>query len=195
MFFPLARPKRDNYTADIVFLVDSSSNVAPETYKKEKELVAKLSDTLNLVPNRSRVAILLYGEYPTRAIAFDVYSTPARLQEGLEALVYIQLGKRRIDRALTAAARRLAGQDRPVHKDVVLITVGKQSRDASSLAVAVQPLVALGARVFVVAVGSGPDLSALSKAVERRADIMPLPRFDDLNAQALTISDYIRNRG
>lgn len=161
--------------------MDSSSEVDPTSYSKEKEFVADLAETLNLRPNKSRVAVVPYSSYPREAIRFDVFSTPESLRSGLDGLVYFG-GKRRIDLALESAARLLTGEKRPVPKIVVLLTAGKQSqeRDTKTLDTAVRPLRTLGARTVVIALGAKPDISELSSVADRHDDVIPIPTFDEL---------------
>lgn len=178
-------------TADIVFLIDSSSGVSLENYKKEKDFVASLAKLLNFGSGKTRVAVILYSDYARQAIRFDVVNNPELLQSVLDGLSLLR-GGRRIDRALSSAAQ-VFGDSRPnVRHIVVLLTAGKHtSESVSPIENAVKSLKTAGVERFVIAIGPDSSRQELKPVVERDQDVIYLPTFDSLGPQIRPIAEHI----
>lgn len=178
-------------TADIVFLIDSSSAVSREDYKKEKEFVVSLAKKLNFGSGKTRVAVILYSDYARQAIRFDVVNNAQLLQSVLDGLPLLR-GGRRIDRALSSAAQ-VFGDDRPnVRHILVLLTAGRHTSDSvSTIENAVKPLMTIGVERFVVAIGPESSGQELKPVVEREEDVMLVPTFGSLSTRMLPIAAHI----
>lgn len=183
-------PPRD-FTADIIFLIDSSFGVSADNFNKEKEFIKYLSAALNLGPKGSRVGIVTYASY-SRLIRLGILQTPESLGSSLDGLTRIS-GLRRMDRALEKASVAFDKNRPEVKKIVVLLTAGRQSRGGKPLAQAVRPLKTIGAETFVVAIGSQINEPELTPIVKRKQDIILVPRFDQLTSQVNSVADYIIN--
>lgn len=180
-----------NFTADIIFLIDSSFEVSTDNFNKEKEFIKYLSAALNLAPKGSRVGIVTYASY-SRLIRLGILQTPESLGNILDGLTRIS-GLRRMDRALEMAAVAF-DNNRPAEKKiVVLLAAGRQSRGGKPLAQAVRPLRTIGAETFVVAIGSQINEPELTPVVKRKEDIILVPRFDQLTSRVNSVADYIVN--
>ena len=179
------------FTADIIFLIDSSFGVSKDNFNKEKEFTKDLSAALNLAPKGSRVGIVTYASY-SRLIRLGILQTPESLGNSLDGLTRIS-GMRRMDRALERASVAFDNNRPEVKKIVVLLTAGRQSRGGKPLAQAVQPLRTIGAGTFVVAIGSQINEPELAPIVKRKQDIILVPRFNQLTSKVKSVAEYIIN--
>ena len=180
-----------DFSADIIFLIDSSLGVSADNFNKEKEFIKYLSAALNLAPKGSRVGIVTYASY-SRLIRLGILQTPESLGNSLDGLTRIA-GLRRMDRALEKASVSFDNNRPGVKKIVVLLTAGQQSRGGKPLAQAVRPLRTIGAETFVVAIGSQISEPELTPIVRRKQDIFLVPRFDQLTSRVNSLADYIIN--
>ena len=178
-------------TADIVFLIDSSSSVNPADHKKEKNFVAALAKSLNFGSGKMRVAVILYSDYARQAIRFDVVKNPESLQSVLDGLQQLR-GGRRVDRALTSAIQMFRGSRPEVRHILVLIASGEHTSESiNPFKTAVQQLKTLSVERFVVAIGPESSGEDLRSVVERDADVIYVPTFDTLSSQILRIAEHI----
>lgn len=178
------------FFGDVVFVVDSSYEVNAEDYSKEKDFVKSLAFTLNLGPGKSRASVIIYGSEASRAIKFDDHSSLASFNQAVGNLQYLG-SARRMDLGLreAAAAMKAARPGNP--KVVVLLTAGRQSLSEGSLDASVKPLKSLGAKIFVVAVGSEAYTQELLRVVSKTDDVRRVPNFDGLALQTRPIAKYI----
>ena len=190
-FFAETQPEPSDFTADIIFLIDSSFWVTKDNFNKEKEFVKYLSAALNLGPQGSRVGIVTYAFF-SRLIRLGILQTPESLGNILDGLTRIS-GRRRMDRALEEASRAFDNNRPLVKKIVVLLTAGRQSFGGKPLAQAVRPLRTIGAETFVVAIGSQISEPELTPIVKRKQDIILVPKFDQLTSKVNPVADYIIN--
>lgn len=180
-------------TADIVFLVDSSSGVTPENYEKQKDFVASLAKQLNFGSGKTRVAVILYNDYARQAIRFGVINSPEVLRSFLDGLSLLR-GGRRMDRALIGAAQALGGSRENVRKIVILLTAGQQTQ-ASSFDDAVKRLKAADAERFVIAIEPQASRGELRPVVEKNEDILSVNTFDGLKQEMVKIAEHISKGG
>lgn len=180
------------FKADIVFLLDSSLGVTKDNFNKEKQFISRLSQALNLSPQNSRVAIVLYALYPRLAIQLGILQTPEALAIVLEGLTR-SVGLRRMDRALQRASIAFDKKRPDVRKIVILLTAGPQTGGGQRLIEAVKPLRTIGAETYVVAIGSQVNVPELRSAVNRNDDMMMVRTFDRLLSNVRVIAEYIIN--
>lgn len=178
------------FTADIVFIVDSSLEVNRENYNKEKGFVKTLAKTLNLAPGKSRGSVIIYSNVASLAIKFSSNSTT--FEKAVDDLPYLG-SLRRMDLGLQEGAEVMKDARPGVPKVVVLLTAGRQSVSRNLLPQSVKPLKDLGATVFVVAIGSRPDDQELRPVVEEPDDVLRVSTFDDLVPQTRPIARHIVN--
>lgn len=175
--------------ADIVFLVDSSTDISPANYKKEKDFVASLARRLGFGSGNSRVAVVLYNIFHMQALRFDVVGNPTSLQLIFDGFV-LQSGGRRLDRALVGAALMLKQSRRNVRKVVILLTAGEQT-ESLPLDDIVNQLKAANGERFVIAVGPQVNRKELTPMVDSIEDIFSVNSFDDLMPRIVEIADHI----
>ena len=180
------------FKADIVFLLDSSLGVTKDNFKKEKQFISRLSQALNLSPQNSRVAIVLYAYYPRLAIQLGLLQTPETLATVLEGLTR-SVGLRRMDRALQRASIAFDKKRPDVRKIVIMLTAGPQTGSGQPLIEAVKPLRTIGAETYVVAIGSQVNVPELRSVVNRNDDVFTVRSFDRLLSNVRVIAEYIIN--
>lgn len=180
------------FLADIVFIVDSSNEVSRENYTKEKDFVKSLAKTLNLNPGKSGAAVIIYSSLASIEVKFDGHANSTLFDEAVDKLPYLGL-LRRMDLGLQKAADAMKDARAGVQKVAVLLTAGRQSPPRELLDESVKPLRKLGAKVFVVAVGSKPDGQELLRIVDQPGDVRRVPNFEGLSSQTKPISKYIVN--
>ena len=186
--------KPRGFAADILFLVDSSSDVTRSGHALEKEFVKSLADSLNLAPGKSRAAVILYSSYSREAIRFGVYPTTETFNSAVQDLPLLS-GLRQIDQALDSAASTFQNFKSSSTKVLVLLTAGRHNPRAGSipLDVAVQPLRDVGVETYVIAIGQQPDKSHLQEIVENPEDVISVPSFYDLGPQSKAVARHIAN--
>ena len=183
-------PLKDEY---IVFLLDSSSAVQQEQFKKEKEFIKTLAEYLHVgTADKTKAAVINYGSLPVTGVKFDDYSTLQGFKSGIDKMSPIQ-GNRRIDRALDKAADILRRTDPSSSKLLVLLTTGRQAQesDITPLDVSIQPLKDMGAFMYVVAIGSQPSTRELRPLVVKLEDIFRVP-FTGMELEVSRVVDHIR---
>lgn len=177
-------------TADVVFVVDSSNEVTPQDYAKEKEFVKSVARALNLAPQKSRAAVVIYSDYATTPINFADYQTTDRFNDAVDNVIHIRR-TRRMDRALLEIVQVLK-QARPfAPKIVVFLTSGRHDSGAPSLNAAVRALNETGAMTYLLAIGQRPDLRELRVIAQNPDNIIPVRVFNDLQPQSKSISKLI----
>lgn len=178
-----------DYIADVVFLIDSSFDVTNAQYTIEKDFVKSISDSLNVAPQKSRSSVITYGDRASLVAKYDSYRTTQELKRLIDGARAVG-GARRIDRALDAASSVVSESRKDVPKIVVLLTAGRHTRVGGSkqLGAAAKPLRDKGARIFVVAIGRGPDKSELRPMVQEEKDILTFPTYEVLKPQASNVA-------
>lgn len=180
------------FAADIVFIVDSSSEVSRENYNKEKGFIKSLAKTLNLVPGKTRGSVVIYSGVASLEIRFNAYSNSTAFDEAVDDLPYLG-SLRRMDLGLREGADAMKDARPDVPKVVVLLTAGRQSLSSNLLPQSVKPLQDLGANIYVVAIGSQPDDQELRPVVKEPGDVLKVSTFDDLTPQTRPIAKHIVN--
>ena len=175
---------------DIVFVMDSSNEVTPQHYTKEKQFVKSVARALNLAPEKSRVAVVIYSDYATTPVNFADYQTTARFNDAVDNIIHIRR-TRRMDRALSETVQVLKQARPSVPKIVVFLTSGRQDTGAPSLNAAARALNETGAMTYLVAIGQRPDLRELRIIVQKSERIIPVRVFGDLEPQSRSITRLI----
>ncbi|XP_068690493.1 collagen alpha-3(VI) chain-like [Montipora foliosa] len=174
----LTKGPRPPFIADIVFLVDSSGGIGSNNYKKQKEFVKTIAKALNLGEQYSRACLVVYSDGPRLVTNFNSHKTLREFGSALDRAPYLNR-IRRIDKALEFGADLLRRARRDIPKVAILITSG--ARDSSnSLDVASNPLKAVGAKSFIVAIGNAPDIRELRLVVANNDDIFRVSSFRSL---------------
>lgn len=175
-----------------MFVVDSSNEVSSQDYTNEKQFVKSVARALNLAPEKSRVAVIVYSDYANTPVKFTDYQTTDRFNDAVNNLIHLRR-TRRMDRALFETVEVLK-QARPlVPKIVFFLTSGRQDAGAPSLDVAARAVTETGAMTYLVAIGQRPNLRELRVIVEKPDNIISVTAFGDLEQQSRDISNDIAN--
>lgn len=134
--------------------------------------------------------MITFADSPKTNIIFDSYKDLPDFQKQVGNSPYIG-GARRIDRAVRSAAELMKRARPDTSKIVVLLTNGRQPQGAEEMREATRPLRELGAKTFVVAVGSQPNFLDLSGAVDKPDDLMKFVDFDAVLPKGPDISRHI----
>ena len=194
LFAVLPKPVQPiEFEADIVFILDSSSEVSRENYNKEKAFVKSLAKTLNLSPGKTRASVVVYSAEASLEIRFNAYYNSTIFDKAVDDLPYLD-SVRRMDSGLLEGAVAMEDARTNVRRVVVLLTAGRQSQSSNLLSQAVKPLEELGANIYVVAIGSQPNDQELRLVVKEPGDVLKVSRFDDLTPQMRPIARHIVNK-
>lgn len=187
-------PTRDKpeMIADVVFVMDSSSNVPFSDFKTEKDFVKDLARYLNVSPGNSRAAVVTYGSRATEVIGFDIRRSVSDFEKAVDNSPYIN-GRRRIDRSLDKIVEIMTNARPTTTKLVVLLTADKQLSEFGSTtpARAARPLWEKGVNIFIIAIGRR-NILELRELLP--VNIFRLAIYNDLKPQTATIGQMIVER-
>lgn len=185
----------ETFLGDIVFLVDTSSQMGTSNFQSQKQFVKLVAKSLNVGPERSRAAIITYGNTSTQLDDSDLFSSLPEFYRAVDGSRFIG-GPRRMNYAVDGAEKLLRTANRNVYKLVVLLTAGKQfyQQDIILLEQSFKKLRETGTKTFVVAIGSDYDNTELLPGVETAEDIFSVVSFDGLARQAWETSKEIAER-
>ena len=97
-----------------------------------------------------------------------------------------------MDKALTLAVRMFKDHVKPGPRAVVLLTSGPQDMNAwSAMEDPIRKLEKLGARIFVVSIGSNVPYSQIRRLVNSSNDIFQIPSFLGLQSEIHAIGRHI----
>ncbi|KAK2561274.1 Collagen alpha-6(VI) chain [Acropora cervicornis] len=175
--------------ADIVFIVDCSSDVPYREYSTQKAFVRSLTQYLNIQPDRSRAALIVYGSRALTAVRLERSGT---FGSELTKAPFLA-GRRRFDSALSAARTVFENARENVPKIMMLFMAGKQAqvRGATSLKDAIEPLRQEGVTTFIFRIGLEPDLKELVPVVDSPENIFTFARFADMDARVPYVARQI----
>lgn len=183
----------EDFSAEVVFLVDASTTVSPSNFELEKKFVKTASKSLQVSPDKTRAAVITYSDSTENVVELGKYQTLADFEFKVDSARLLR-GVRRMDKALESAANTLKKSRPGVPRLVVLLTAGRQIPGSNTLDSAVQPLRNLGAQTFVVAIGNQPDTRELGKAVERPGDLFRVAGYEELPGDANRIVIILSRR-
>lgn len=185
-------PTSPDFIADVVFMLDSSSNVPLAEYKKEKDFVKSLARDLNVSPGNSNAALVAYGRMAVEVIGFDSKRLLSDFETAVDNAPYIN-GNRRIDRALNKTVQIMTKARLTATKIAVLITAGRQTSEFGSQTPgdAALPLLEKGVYDYVVAIGREPHYSELLPVVQEQSHIFRMAYYDDLRPRETFVAQMI----
>ena len=129
--------------------------------------------------NRTRFAVIRYSSFASSVIRFDSYRNVLDLVKGIGQIQYYG-GKRRMAAAVTEAYRMLESSRSDVTTYIIVLTAGREDKlyESKALEKAAQPLLDSQTPVFVIGIGSEPDITELRLITERDSDIFMVPSSD-----------------
>jgi hypothetical protein len=181
-----------DFSADVVFLVDGSFSVSQNHFNQEKSFVKSMAKTLNLSPAQTRAALVIYSTLPRTIAQLRGYTTQEF--DGVVDRASLLGGTRRVDLAIDEAAKIFKTAGRKAKKIVVLLTAGRQTPGVKDLRTAMQPLRDIGADIYVMAIGSLPNIEELLPMVYKPKDIFRIPSYEVLSEHFKPVSAEIAKR-
>ena len=164
--------------ADVVYLMDSSSDVGVANYRRQKNFVKAVAKALNHGEQATRACLVIYSERPRLITRYDSHKTMKQFGSAVDRAPYVNR-TRRVDKALEYAAKLLRLARKGVPRVMVLITAGTRT-SANPLDVASKALKDADAKAFIVAIGNEPNIGELRLVVEKNNDIFAVPSFASL---------------
>ena len=185
-------PDKPKMIADVVFVMDSSSNVPFSDFKTEKDFVKDLAKSLNVSPGNSSAAVVTYGSRAAEVIGFDIRRSVSDFEKAVDNSPYIN-GRRRIDRSLDKIVEIMTNARPTATKLVVLLTADKQLSEFGSTtpARAARPLWEKGVNIFIIAIGRR-NILELRELLP--VNIFRVAIYDDLKLQTATIGQMIEEK-
>ena len=154
-------------TADMLFLVDSSSAVSKSYYQEELDFLKKVVELFRISPRYVRAGIIPYGNRAELSIPLGRHETNEAINRSIDSLPYIG-GTKRIDQALILANQTFSSA-RPLVPKILLILThgGRLTEPGTDLRTLVQALRDQGTTMFVIAIGESIDYLSLGQIVPR----------------------------
>lgn len=183
-------PDKTKMIADVVFVMDSSSNVPFYDFKTEKDFVKDLARYVS--PGNSRAAVVTYGSRAAEVIDFDIRRSVSDFETAVDNSPYIN-GRRRIDRSLDKIVQIMTNARPTATKLVVLLTADKQLSEfgTTTPARAAKPLWEKGVNIFIIAIGRR-NILELRELLP--VNIFRVAIYNDLKLQTATIGKMIVER-
>ena len=177
--------------ADVVFLMDTSDGVSADAFKAQKEFIKSTVRQFDISRDKTRAAVIRYGTDSTPVIGLDTYGSLLDFTKAIDRIAYVG-GERRIDKALYRTKEVLEGSREGVLKVVIVLTTGPQAKPPGSRALdeTAQSLRDGGASVYVIGIGSQPDIQELKTIAGRESHVF-LATSSELKAQAPYIGIHI----
>lgn len=187
-------PARSSFAADIAFIVDSSSSLSPFQYTRAKRFVRILSDYLNVVPGRSRGALVTFGESPVVVFTFDSYKSVSEYRSQVAEAHYLG-GVSSISSTLSAAATLFPDARGSYPWIAILVTPWRPDNigDSRSLEILARPLLNRGVWLYVLSIGEDPYVGWLRPMLVETRDAFSVVSFRDLPGNIGPIASYITN--
>ena len=175
--------------------MDSSTLVTEDDLRAQKDFVKSMMASFNVKRGQSRAALITYGQNSEKILRFDSYLSVNFIESAVDTATSVG-GTARIDKALVDASDVLRDANPSIPWIVVLLAATGKEEDPhkNSIKAAAERIHDLGARVYVLAVGSEPNVEVLEHVADHPRDVFKLPTFKDLrlNGDSITETIYIR---
>ena len=187
-FFSCPATEPVHQDSDILFLMDSSSDVTAQQFNSQKNLVRDLTRKFIISPLGPRAALVTYATQAVTVIGFSGFTTIPDFSIKINDAPLLG-GQRRIDKALASAATIFTQTSRSAIRILVLMTAGNYDADLSS---AMQRLASLGVHVYVVGIGSKFNSTLYGLVASSRDSVFAAPSFGGLGGIQQDLARRIR---
>lgn len=190
--FLFSAPKTyGNFAADIIFLVDSSFDVDQNTFNRQKSFVKSMVRSLTLSPEKSRVAVIGFGNVPVEEVRFSSSQDVAAITREVGNARKV-VGRRNIAKVLEFVASVLDKARPSVPKVVILLTAGSELY----LTAPSQALRDLGTKRYVIAIGPNADEEELTPIIDEPRDMFTVATPKELTwSTEYMVSEIIKRTG
>lgn len=180
-----------NFAADIIFLVDSSFDVDQNTFNRQKSFVKSMVRSLTLSPEKSRVAVIGFGNVPVEVVRFSSSQDVAAITREVGNARKV-VGRRNIAKVLEFVASVLDKARPSVPKVVILLTAGSELY----LTAPSQALRDLGTKRYVIAIGPNADEEELTPIIDEPRDMFTVATPKELTwSTEYMVSEIIKRTG
>lgn len=166
LVFFLATSPSFNSKTEIIFLMDASKEVRNRELQAQKDFVKGIAKKMQVSPQGPRAAVFEFGERTFPLVRFDNYVTLKAFNAKVDRARRLA-GGRRINTALETAANSFTARGKPGHRVVVLMTTGNSSHTSRKLSQVKQKLENIGARTYVIILGSKATKATFRPIVDR----------------------------
>lgn len=188
--FPLQDPKA-KYSANVVFVMDSSSETA-STYNIEKALVKSLARFLNINPQGTRAALIVFNGRPSVISDFESFRSAFDFESAVDRVPHYG-GSRSVSDALRSAAKMFPKSPSSVSNVIFLVTSGKplQKQDGSSVGDVIDRLSTMGVRTYVALIGSSPSIQEFRSNVQNPENVFAIATRSDIPKQINQVGSHV----
>lgn len=148
--------------ADILLIIDSSSNESAALFQKEMDFVGNLADTFTIGPKNAQFALMTFATKVNMEFWFNTHSTAQDIKDNLQRIIYSQ-GDTNTHLALQFA-REYAYLPfhgaRVTNQYAIIVTDGRASNLTATIAEA-DKLKAQGVTVMALGIGANADKAEL----------------------------------
>lgn len=192
LFFLFSAPKSyANFAADIIFLMDSSFDVDQNTFDREKRFVKSMVQSLTLSPEKSRVAVIGFGNIPLEVVRFSSSQDVVAITRALDNARKI-VGRRNVAKVLELTASVLDKARPSVPRVVILLTAGSELY----LTAPSQALRDLGTNRYVIAIGPNVDEEELTPIIDEPRDMFTVPTPKELTwSTEYMVNEIVKRTG
>ena len=190
--FLFSAPKTyGNFAADIIFLMDSSFDVDQNTFNRQKSFVKSMVRSLTLSPEKSRVAVIGFGNVPIEIVRFSSSQDVAAITREVDNARKV-VGRRNIAKVLEFVASVLDKARPSVPKVVILLTAGSELY----LTAPSKALRDLGTNRYVIAIGPNADEEELTPIIDEPRDLFTVATPKELTwSTEYMVSEIIKRTG
>ena len=190
--FLFSAPKTyGNFAADIIFLMDSSFDVDQNTFNRQKSFVKSMVRSLTLSPEKSRVAVIGFGNVPIEVVRFSSSQDVAAITREVDNARKV-VGRRNIANVLEFVASVLDKARPSVPKVVILLTAGSELY----LTAPSKVLRYLGTNRYVIAIGPNADEEELTPIIDEPRDMFTVATPKELTwSTEYMVSEVIKRTG
>ncbi|KAH0627282.1 hypothetical protein JD844_002805 [Phrynosoma platyrhinos] len=161
----IGRSKCPVYPTEVVFAIDMSADVTPESFGRMKDIMTSLLKVMKIsrsnCPTGARVAVLSYNTSPKYLIRFSDFQRDDLLMEAVQRIpLERSSGQRNIGGIMRFVARNVFKRHRQgtfMRKVAIFLTAGP-SQDATSINTAVLEFSALDITPVVIALSEVPNV-------------------------------------
>ena len=190
--FLFSAPKTyGNFAADIIFLMDSSFDVDQNTFNRQKSFVKSMVRSLTLSPEKSRVAVIGFGNVPIEVVRFSSSQDVAAITREVDNARKV-VGRRNIAKVLEFVASVFDKARPSVPKVVILLTAGSELY----LTAPSKALRDLGTNRYVIAIGPNADEEELTPIIDEPRDMFTVATPKELTwSTEYMVSEIIKRTG
>lgn len=190
--FLFSAPKTyGNFAADIIFLMDSSFDVDQNTFNRQKSFVKSMVRSLTLSPEKSRVAVIGFGNVPIEVVRFSSSQDVAAITREVDNARKV-VGRRNIAKVLEFVSSVLDKARPSVPKVVILLTAGSELY----LTAPSKALRDLGTNRYVIAIGPNADEEELTPIIDEPRDMFTVATPKELTwSTEYMVSEIIKRTG